>query len=368
MNGLELARTLRAQANQHDFPMILMSGVESPIETGEAAALGFRRTLVKPIRHSHLFDAMMHTLVQPRLSTVAAPGDSAATKAQPKAAKSAKILLAEDIEVNQFVATEILSREGYTCDIVSTGREAVAAVSKKRYDLVLMDCQMPEMSGFEAAAAIRNMEREQDVAIRLPIIALTANAVKGDRERCLAAGMDDYLTKPLNPMKLIRTMESYLNTETDSARPETSTVPVGAPVSAADTAPVAPPAPADAAIDYESLLARCMGDVSLLGRLAQKFQAKSGETWNLLLAGFKAGNTAETARLAHGIKGAAANLSATKLADLAEQIEQLGKAGDLSTAETIVEKLGEELTRCHQELSKLAPQGSAPPSIAVAPK
>jgi Amt family ammonium transporter len=363
MNGLELAGAIRSQGPARELPLVLMSGVEAPVEGPQVAAAGFLRSMIKPIRQSHLFDAMMSALVHRRLETPAGK-QGAPTKAQPKPAKTARILLAEDMEVNQFVATEILARDGYACDIVCTGREAVAAISRKRYDLVLMDCQMPEMSGFEAAAAIRTLEREQGSSRpRVPIIALTANAVKGDRERCLAAGMDDYLTKPLNPSKLISTIESYLNCDRAGASPIGSEL-LGNVGGAPQPAGQLTEASGNAAIDYESLLARCMGDSELLGRLVEKFRAKSLETWEPLLEALKAGDASRAARVAHAIKGTASNLSAIKLAEFAGQIEELEPGGDLAAIEAAVHRLGAELNRCREELVNLPTRGDTPVSPA----
>ena len=123
--------------------------------------------------------------------------------------RTARILVAEDNEINQIVTTQVLSKVGFTCDLVANGKEALAALQSKEYDLVLMDCQMPEMDGFEATRQYRTREVER-VAKPVPIIALTANALRGDRERCLEAGMTDYLTKPIDPIKLIDLVQQYV--------------------------------------------------------------------------------------------------------------------------------------------------------------
>jgi PAS domain S-box-containing protein len=352
MSGVELAKSLREREASRNMPLILMSGVEEvSSEVGPAQAL-FVRTLAKPIRQSQLFDAVMKALVHP----AGRPALSAALPANattPVAKHSTRILLAEDMDVNQFVATEILSRAGYSCDVVSTGREAVSAVTNKRYDLVLMDLQMPEMSGLEASAAIRAIEREKGSAEpRLPIIALTANAIAGDRERCLEAGMDGYLTKPLNPKLLISTIQEFA---IKPAEPTTPAIPAesAALLASTESAAVAV-SPEISVIDYESLLERCMGDPQLVAKMAGKFDLRSRQVWEQLSTEFKAGNAAETARLAHSMKGTAANLSAIRLAELAAQIEQLGKAGDLATAESAVEQLGEELNKCREALRQIA--------------
>ena len=127
--------------------------------------------------------------------------------AEARAARGARILLAEDNEIDQQVAVGMLEALGHRVDVVSDGVEAVAAVSNTDYDLVMMDCQMPKMDGFEATAAIRRWRRRGSES---PIVAMTANAMQGDRERCLAAGMDDYLTKPVNRERLQEVMERWL--------------------------------------------------------------------------------------------------------------------------------------------------------------
>ena len=132
--------------------------------------------------------------------------------------RTARLLLAEDNEINQLVTCEILNSAGFNCDVAHNGREAIEHVLAREYDVVLMDCQMPEMDGLTATREIRRLEAEgalQDRAvIALPIVALTANAIEGDRERCLAAGMDDYLSKPLDALKLIELLETILSAET----------------------------------------------------------------------------------------------------------------------------------------------------------
>jgi ammonium transporter, Amt family len=120
--------------------------------------------------------------------------------------------VAEDNEINRLVANKVLSQAGYECDLVVNGREALSALGERQYDLVLMDCQMPDMDGFEATTEYRKREAVQTADHRhpLPIIALTANALSGDRERCLAAGMTDYISKPFDPDKLIDLIERHL--------------------------------------------------------------------------------------------------------------------------------------------------------------
>jgi CheY-like chemotaxis protein len=138
------------------------------------------------------------------------------TPASATEAQGLRILVAEDNEVNQIVVREVLTRLGHSCDIVPDGKEALEALRRGAYDLMLMDCQMPVMDGFEATREIRRRESGGDMAgtgrTRLPIIALTANAMKGDRESCLGAGMDGYVTKPIDPKELVRALDQVSGT------------------------------------------------------------------------------------------------------------------------------------------------------------
>ncbi len=125
--------------------------------------------------------------------------------------------MAEDNPTNQMFAREVISRQGWICEVVDNGRQAVESIKKTRFDIVLMDCQMPEMDGFTATAAIRRMEQETSVPVSTPIIALTANAIKGDRERCLLSGMDAYLPKPFAPKSLIELIQKLVDERNQQA-------------------------------------------------------------------------------------------------------------------------------------------------------
>jgi signal transduction histidine kinase/ActR/RegA family two-component response regulator len=162
--------------------------------------------LRKPLRQSRLIEAVC----RPHADDDCAPNSFQETLTS--AARHARILVAEDNEINQIVTTQVLAKVGFTCDLASNGKEALAALESKEYDLVLMDCQMPEMDGFEATRQYRTREAGQlaEKPKPVPIIALTANALRGDRERCLEAGMTDYLTKPIDPIKLIDLVQQYI--------------------------------------------------------------------------------------------------------------------------------------------------------------
>jgi CheY-like chemotaxis protein len=214
MSAEALAREIRRRAScDQSAALMILTAMGGRVDAGELAARGFDGHIGQPVRQSQLFDAIMSGMARAEASP-AQPAAAEAQVAEKAGGKSGvRILLVEDNEVNQMVAAELLAEAGYTCDCAADGRKAVEAVARKSYDLVLMDCQMPEMDGFEATRAIRAREARGPLpgrVGRLPIIALTANALKGDRERCIEAGMDEYLSKPLHPDHLLQTIGSYL--------------------------------------------------------------------------------------------------------------------------------------------------------------
>jgi CheY-like chemotaxis protein len=171
-------------------------------------------TLMKPIIPGELWDALRHTLASP--VQVAVPAVAASRAPIPAPGHGCSILVAEDNPVNQRLVTRLLEKRGYVVVGVETGEEALRALTQAPFDLVLMDVQMPEMDGCEATGAIR--AREQGTDAHLPIIALTAHAMKDDREKCLAAGMDAYLTKPIKPEELYAAIERLVTSTTPAGR------------------------------------------------------------------------------------------------------------------------------------------------------
>jgi len=193
MDGLDLARAIGADSRIAAAKLFLLSS-SGRVSTEVAASVGLTATLAKPVRQSELFNCLVAGLHQ-------RGGDEATEEAEPPPAGeptlSGRVLLVEDNTMNQLVATRILDKLGVTVDVANNGREALAALDHGTYDAVLMDCQMPELDGYQATRALR--EREAGSAAHLPVIAMTAAAMDGDREACLDAGMDDYITKPVRP-------------------------------------------------------------------------------------------------------------------------------------------------------------------------
>jgi two-component system, sensor histidine kinase len=216
----ELAAFLREEPAALRPRVVLLSWAGMPTLKAEEACSP-AVTLVKPVRPSRLFDALIglfgsESAVPAESSAGASTGERVrgALPVRRATRSSLAILLAEDNLINQTVARKILERGGYVCEVVSDGRQAVEAVRRTAFDVVLMDCQMPELDGFEATSLIRTLERETQCARPVHVIALTANAMKGDRERCLAAGMDDYLSKPVKPDLLLAKLDELAHLRT----------------------------------------------------------------------------------------------------------------------------------------------------------
>jgi PAS domain S-box-containing protein len=203
MDGLELARHIRADPALAGVRLIMLTSLGVRGQREQARAAGIAGYLVKPVRLSQLHDCLATVMAATEPLPSAPPRPAADGARRPPAGHGPRVLLAEDNQVNQALALRLLEKLGCRVDVVGNGREAVAAAARGEYALVFMDCQMPEMDGFEATAAIRQGETGSR---RVPIIALTASAMQGDREACLAAGMDDYLSKPLG----LRDMERML--------------------------------------------------------------------------------------------------------------------------------------------------------------
>jgi two-component system, sensor histidine kinase and response regulator len=384
MSGEELAQAIKASPELANTLLIALSYLGDPVDAPQLRSRGFAECVTKPVQQSQLLDAMLRALAGPEGTPGGKgreTGRSLLLERRPATRsrrKRSRILLAEDNEINQSLIAAILTKAGYPCDIVPDGKQVVERLLRKRYDLILMDCHMPEMDGFEATRLIRESEKAGMLLGKtpgpLPILALTANAMPGDRERCLEAGMTDYLSKPFNPERVIQMIDSYLA----SAKIQTRIAPVspttfvpklqfghegefgneeggvvpGSPSRGAAPAAVPeerPPAlvthSSPSPFDFDLLLQRCMGDRELLERIIAKFRERSAADLDRLERSIAAGDAAQVERLAHGFKGVAANLSAGMLRELAAGMEALGRTADLGGASAVLAELRRELQR-----------------------
>ena len=210
MDGAELGQRITADPALKDTPMILLTSIGQRDRIELFRRVGFAEILSKPLRRASL-QQVLSSIVSPPPATAAADVHPGSGTLRPVAAPHFRgaILVVEDNQINQMVALKILRKQGYRADAVANGIEAIRALTTVPYDLVLMDCQMPEMDGFEATERIRKGEAGVNYAL-IPIVAMTAHAMKGDRERCIASGMDDYLAKPVQPALLGATIAKWL--------------------------------------------------------------------------------------------------------------------------------------------------------------
>jgi len=365
-----------------DIPVFLM--IEADDEISPQPGM-YQHLLRKPVGQSHLLNAIVDTFCQSEAAHDAIPEETGAITKDVVRQRPLNILLVEDNETNRLFGKEIAHRQGWNCELAVNGVEGLEAVERSRFDVILMDCQMPEMDGFTATRQIRQRETLGQLPGRVPIIALTANAIRGDREACLAAGMDDYVSKPFTPAQLVQTIERVLdqqNTEDPSTAGDTqldidaimneaavsqsqsiSESLIAAPTdlqnelerTSSRTAsresheqpediPVA--APPAAPFDASELAERCMGDIDFAQRLLQTFERTGPERVEAILSQSTAGDAAAVGEAAHALKGAAGIVAAKAVHKLASEVEQAGKAGNLDEVLDTIATLQAEVDRC----------------------
>ncbi len=321
MDGIELTAAVRADPKIGALPIVLLTSLHSPAEVSRARAAGIQAYLSKPVRRQELFRALAQTLG-------AEAEVPAADEAERELQFSAHVLLAEDNGVNQVVARNMLKAMGCTFEIVPNGRLALEAVRGGAFDLVLMDCQMPEMDGYDAARAIRAHE-DGTGAARLPIVALTANALVGDAEACRAAGMDDHLAKPYTRRQLAKVLSRWL--------PAAKVSRAAAPAPASTPAPL--DGPDDSALDAAALAnirAIDDGDGSVIREVIQMYLDEAPDHLHALQTALERSDGSALGRAAHALKSASFNVGAIKLAETCRDLERVGKAGDMHAAPRLV--------------------------------
>jgi CheY-like chemotaxis protein len=322
-NIITLSRLIKNDTGQAPPRLVLLAPVALRAHQEELIAAGMDVMLTKPVRLNKL-EAALAGMVQPVRGH---PADSTLRPAG-KISPAARVLIVEDNPVNRKVVLYMLQKLALHIESAGNGREALEALAKSHYDLVLMDCQMPEMDGFEATAAIRRRERAAH-AKRTPIIAMTANAMHGDREKCLAAGMDGYLMKPLEPGDLEATLKSWLpHTIFHELQPVESRSPlVGQLEGHAPGADMATPP-----IDLEHLYATFNQDRKIVEELLALYLDTTPPLLERLNDAIELKDGAG-AKAAHELKGASAYIAAWKMADLAREAEQAIRNGAWEQAE-----------------------------------
>jgi CheY-like chemotaxis protein/HPt (histidine-containing phosphotransfer) domain-containing protein len=323
MDGFELAAEIRRRFGP-DLPLVMLSSVGHEVRNDPRyTSAGFRSHLTKPLKPAALRAALSEAVGAPE-EAAAAPAKAAALPADLATRFPLTILLAEDNKVNQKLALRLLEKMGYAANVANDGVEAVAAVGSAHYDLVLMDVQMPEMDGLEATRRI--IELHGDARPR--IVALTADAMQDDRERCLAAGMDDYLTKPIRPAELAEALER-------SAQPPASVLEPGV---------------------LDRLLETTGGDPEFVGVLLETFAEEAPALLEELRGALSADDAETARRAAHTLKSNAATFGATALAALCAELEARARDGDLSNGPQFVQRIEESYASVEAELGALRVQ------------
>jgi signal transduction histidine kinase/DNA-binding response OmpR family regulator/HPt (histidine-containing phosphotransfer) domain-containing protein/HAMP domain-containing protein len=328
MDGFEVAERIQKRPDLGATTIMMLSSVGQRGDAQRCRDLGIAAYLVKPLRQSVLLKAVLAALGRPPASAVEAP--SLVTRHSLGEGKGPlRILVADDNAVNQHLMSRILEKKGHAVTLAGNGREALSALAAGTFDVVLMDVQMPEMDGFEATAAIR--AREKDMGGHVPIVALTAHALKGDREACLAAGMDEYLTKPIRTSELFEVI-TRLSGDAKVHLP-----------------PSIPPGPAlRQAFEPEVILARIGGDRVLLHELVDLFLAQASGTLAELRRALDEGDAGKLEQAAHLLRGSASNFGPGAVPQSALALEQMGRSGVLDGAPTRLA----ELTRDLEDLSR----------------
>ncbi len=346
MDGAELGRRINESPELGDTQLIMMTSVGDRGDAARFSRLGFAGYLTKPLRQSHLLECLGIVLAQSdTANSTRRPGLVTRHTVSEVRKRWGRILLAEDNATNQVVALKILEKLGYQADAVANGKEAVTALQSIPYDLVLMDCQMPEMDGFEATREIRDPQSRVRNC-QVPIVAMTAYAMKGDRERCLQAGMDDYLSKPLHPADLAATLERWLVKEANCPIPQ---VAPRASVGQADTANGVPDTQAPI-FDKAALLAQLMDDETVVREIIGGFIVDIPEQIGILASAMAADDSSLAERQAHKIKGAAATVGGEALRQVAIEMERAGKASNLAALRSLLPDLLKQFAQLKESM------------------
>jgi two-component system sensor histidine kinase/response regulator len=355
MPGMEdwaLARQIKADPAISSVRLVLLTPYGQRGDASGAQAAGFDAYLTKPVRQKQLYDCL--SLAVNGLST---PLITRHTLAETQGRERGRVLVAEDNIVNQKVAAKMLERAGYRVDVAANGREAVEATARTPYALVFMDCQMPELDGVAATQAIRRREsRNQESATshgpgcsgvasravrHVPIIAMTANAFPEDRERCLAAGMDDYLAKPVRVGELATVLARW---QLDG----------GCLPEEPSSAPNQKIEPDTNSVD-SSVLAELRGldeTGGLLATIIAHYLEETPQRVLMLQAALTRGDAVTLAETAHALKGASGNVGALRLEALCGELQALGRAGDLAPVDALLTRLNEEFSRARPVLQR----------------
>jgi len=357
VRGESLGRAIKSELPVKETLLVLLTSLGQRGDAQRVVELGFSAYLTRPIRQSELMDALAtvwsahlrgesvglvtrHTVAESRETAALLESD-----APPSV--GARVLVAEDNFVNQQVALEILNT--FQCDVTmaSDGEEAIEFARKSAFDVIFMDCQMPRVDGFTATVAIRKIEDGQK---RTPIIAMTAHAMKGDRERCLASGMDDYISKPIDPNSMLNILRRWLpgSVVKEASAPKEVTVAAGlSPFAAQEENPENLPV-----FDLKQAMWVTGGKMRMFKRVTAVFLQHMPDRIQELSIAVSHADISEVNRLAHSIHGATASVGGKRLCQAAQKLEYQAHEGNLDDAQTLFEAIEREFTQLQDVLQQ----------------
>ncbi len=345
MDGFGLCERIRQEPGIAGDTLMMLSSAARREDAVRCRELGVAAYLTKPLGQKELRDTINSIFTRTESSCKISQPTTQMSVRQEGAAL--RILLAEDNRVNQEVAATLLQRRGHSVVIANNGLEALSALENQGFDLILMDVQMPEMGGFEATAAIRL--KEAATQEHIPIIAMTARAMAGDREKCLEAGMDGYVSKPIKIATLMQAI--------DTAVPLAVRTPAPLPLTIKESSTL---------IDREGMLAQCDGDPELVSKIAALFLGEIRNDLEAIRTAVELQNSADLANLSHALKGSLSNFLVQSTVDAAQRLETMGRQEDLSCAHEAYKDLHDMIQGLLPEIADLAGQVSpilAPDSI-----
>ncbi len=331
MDGFTLAQRIKQDSRLADTRVIMLTSAGQMIRGSRYRKSGITACLTKPVKQSDLLDTIVTSMSVSTTGPVRFAGVRRPARREKK--QRLRILVAEDMPANQKLVVRLLEKRGHAAVVAANGREVLAALKKNPFDLVLMDVQMPKMDGLEATSRIR--KEEEKAGTHIPIVAMTAHAMKGDQERCLKAGMDAYISKPIQTQILFETIESLTS---DLARLD------GADHEKEKGSP---------AIDVNALLTGVGGDRKLLKELADLFLGDSPKMLSRIKQALSTGDAAALARAAHALKGSVGMFSTKGAFESARSLEAMGKKGSLSRGRRTYQALERELSQLIKAITAL---------------
>jgi CheY-like chemotaxis protein len=329
MDGFALAETIKRNPDWGAATVMMLSSAGLRGDAARCREIGVAAYLTKPVRQSELLDAIVTALGTRAAKSL--PSSLVTRHSLRENRPQVRILLVEDNAVNQLVALRLLEKQGHAVTIAANGKKALEALEKDSYDLVLMDIQMPEMNGWEATRAIR--ESEKATGEHIPIAAMTAHAMKGDEERCIAAGMDDYLTKPIRIPELLAIVDK-----------------IGDRKAIAKGMAVA----SKGRFDLAAALDRLEGDRALFDEMTHLFIQECPRAMEEIRRAIGAQDAKALERHAHSLKGSSANLGAVGVSRAANALEECARSGDLEQADNLFKSLEQDLDHLRSELEALS--------------